>query len=82
MLSRFNPGDTVRAFLCFSAQMKHIERSSLDGILIREGQRVVGYGRCRSSSDLEASAVLRNFGDRKPSGELGMLKDFRRTEQA
>lgn len=53
-----NPGETVRAFLTFLSPDKHVGKV-MPGMpfLIREGQRVVGYGCVRQILDLEKSAA-------------------------
>jgi hypothetical protein len=52
-----NPGDTVRAFLAFLSPGSHLGKLQPGkAFLIREGQRVVGYGSVTRVIDLEASA--------------------------
>ena len=53
-----NPGDTVRAFLCFLSPEKHIGvvRPGMP-FLIREGRNIIGYGSVTRIVDLEQSAA-------------------------
>ncbi len=57
-VSQANPGGTVRAYLTFLAPDLHVGKV-MPGLpfLIREGQRVVGYGCVRRVLDLENSAA-------------------------
>jgi translation elongation factor EF-Tu-like GTPase len=51
------PGETVRAYLGFLSPDEHVGRLQPGTVfLIREGQRVVGYGRITRLLELEASA--------------------------
>ncbi len=62
------PGETVRAYLAFLAPDQHVGRLRPGmPFLIREGQRVVGYGCIRRLLDLERSAAA----VRKASGGEG-----------
>lgn len=67
-VSQVNPGDTVRAYVMFLAPDQHVGKI-MPGMpfLIREGQRVVGYGCIRRILDLEKSAAA----IRKESGGEG-----------
>ncbi len=64
--ARVNPGETVRAFLSFLSPDEHMGKV-VPGMpfLIREGQRVVGYGCVRRILDLEKSAAAVR---RRPGG--------------
>jgi translation elongation factor EF-Tu-like GTPase len=53
-----NPGETVRAFLCFLSPHEHVGKVKPGmAFLIREGQTVVGYGSVVRLLDLEKSAA-------------------------
>jgi len=57
-VEQVNPGDKVRAFLCFLSPDEHMGKVKPGmAFLIREGNRVVGYGAIVRLLDLEASAV-------------------------
>jgi len=57
-VSEVNPGDTVRAFLCFLSPDEHVGKVKPGmAFLIREGQRIVGYGSVVRLIDLEKSAA-------------------------
>ena len=59
-----NPGDTVRAFVTFLSPREHLGKLQPGmAFLIREGQRVVGYGVVTRLVDLEASARRAQAGD-------------------
>lgn len=66
-VSQVNPGESVRAYLTFLAPDQHVGKLSPGmPFLIREGQRVVGYGCVRRILDLERSAAA---GRRESKGE-------------
>lgn len=53
-----NPGDTVRAFLCFLSPGEHVGRVKPGmAFLIREGAKIVAYGSVTRLMDLEGSAA-------------------------
>ena len=59
-----NPGDTVKAFIVFLSPAYHLGKLKPGtAFLIREGQRVVGYGAVTQILDLEASAKRALAGD-------------------
>ncbi|HKF22547.1 MAG TPA: elongation factor Tu [Candidatus Angelobacter sp.] len=52
-----NPGDTVRTYFAFLSPQMHVGKIVAGKMfLIREGSRVVGYGRITKVIDLEKSA--------------------------
>ncbi|MBI3207021.1 MAG: elongation factor Tu [Myxococcales bacterium] len=56
-VAQVNPGDTVRAFLAFLSPQEHVGHVKPGmAFLLREGQRVVGYGSVLRIIDLERSA--------------------------
>jgi translation elongation factor EF-Tu-like GTPase len=63
-VGQVNPGDTVRAYLCFLSPQEHAGKLKPGtAFLIREGQKVVGYGSVTCILDLETSAAAaRNKG--------------------
>lgn len=57
-VGQVNPGDTVRAYLCLLSPQAHAGKLKPGtAFLIREGQRVVGYGSVTRILDLEKSAA-------------------------
>ena len=57
-VEQVNPGDTVRAYLCFLSPHAHLGKIYPGmAFLIREGPRIVGYGSVLKIMDLERSAV-------------------------
>jgi translation elongation factor EF-Tu-like GTPase len=53
-----NPGDTVRAFLCFLSPHEHVGKVKPGmPFLVREGTKIVAYGSVTRLIDLEASAA-------------------------
>jgi translation elongation factor EF-Tu-like GTPase len=57
-VERVNPGDTVRVILSFLSPDQHIGRLRVGSpFLIREGQRIVGYGAITKLIELETSAM-------------------------
>ena len=57
-VERVNPGDTVRAFLCFLSPDEHVGKVKPGTVfLIREGQKIVGYGSVTRILELENSAA-------------------------
>jgi hypothetical protein len=65
-VSQVHPGETVRAHLTFLAPEQHMGKLRPGmPFLIREGQRVVGYGCVRRILDLENSAAA---GRKQPGG--------------
>ena len=62
-VSQVSPGERVRAYLTFLAPDQHVGKV-MPGMpfLIREGQRVVGYGCVRRILDLEKSAAASRSG--------------------
>ncbi|MFN3243687.1 MAG: elongation factor Tu [Planctomycetota bacterium] len=57
-VERVAPGESARAFLNFLSPAQHVGRVVAGmPFLIREGNRVVGYGRVRRVVDLEQSAA-------------------------
>jgi elongation factor Tu len=57
-VEQVNPGDTVRAFLCFLSPDEHVGRLKPGmAFLIREGAKIVAYGSVTRLIDLEASAA-------------------------
>jgi elongation factor Tu len=65
-VAQVNPGDTVRAYLCFLSPHEHLGKIKPGtAFLLREGTKVVGYGAVTRLVDLEQSAErsrLRNAG--------------------
>lgn len=56
-VDQVNPGDTVRAYLAFLSPLAHLGRIKPGmAFLIREGQKIVGYGAITQVLDLEMSA--------------------------
>jgi translation elongation factor EF-Tu-like GTPase len=67
-VEQVNPGDTVRAFLCFLSPDEHLGKVNPGmAFLIREGQKIVGYGSVVRLIDLESSAAAARLG-RKGAG--------------
>jgi translation elongation factor EF-Tu-like GTPase len=57
-VSQVHPGETVRAYLTLLSPAQHVGKFRPGMLfLIREGQRVVGYGCVRRILDLENSAA-------------------------
>ncbi|HUI80684.1 MAG TPA: hypothetical protein VLY24_22320 [Bryobacteraceae bacterium] len=56
-LDEVRPGETVKAYLAFASPNEHVGRLQPGKMfLVREGNRVVGYGKITRLIDLEASA--------------------------
>lgn len=56
-VAQVNPGDTVRAYLAFLSPLEHVGKIKPGTpFLIREGQKIVGYGAITQLLDLERSA--------------------------
>ena len=56
-VERVNPGDTVRVILSFVSPEQHFGKLKVGSpFLIREGQKIVGYGAITKLLELEASA--------------------------
>ena len=56
-VDRVNPGDTVRVILGFMSPDEHLGKLKVGSpFLIREGQRILGYGAITRILNLEASA--------------------------
>lgn len=56
-VDRVNPGDTVRVILGFMSPDEHFGRLQVGSpFLIREGQKIVGYGAITRILELERSA--------------------------
>jgi translation elongation factor EF-Tu-like GTPase len=67
-VSQVNPGDTVRAFLCFLSPDEHFGKIRPGmAFLIREGQKVVGYGSVTQILDLEHSAAKAEGRKQRPN---------------
>jgi translation elongation factor EF-Tu-like GTPase len=57
-VQQVNPGDTVRAFLCFLSPDEHVGKVKPGmAFLVREGAKIVAYGSVTRLIDLEASAT-------------------------
>jgi translation elongation factor EF-Tu-like GTPase len=68
-VSSVSPGDTVRAFIAFLSPAEHLGKLQPGSpFLIREGQRVVGYGAVTRIVDLEASAQRARAGWLRETG--------------
>lgn len=67
-VEQVHPGDTVRAYLAFLSPQEHIGKLSPGmPFLIREGQRIIGYGSITKVLELEASARAAVTRERKNS---------------
>jgi translation elongation factor EF-Tu-like GTPase len=56
-VERVNPGDTVRVILSFLSPAQHIGKLAVGSpFVIREGQKIVGYGAITKLIELETSA--------------------------
>jgi hypothetical protein len=66
------PGDTARVYLSFLSPDEHVGHLHVGKIfLLREGNRVVGYGKITQILELEASAArLYERRNRQNSGDL------------
>jgi elongation factor Tu len=61
---RVDPGDTARAYLCFLNPEQHVGKIRPGmAFLIREGQKIVGYGSVTRLIDLERSAAKASAGN-------------------